>query len=103
MKGFAVVLALLPLAASAATITVSTTADNLTSGDGKCTLREAIANVNAVAETSAGDCAPGSGGDVITFAIAMPARIRLAHGPLIIQHDLRIVNSTPAMLHVDGD
>lgn len=54
MKGFALVLVLLPLAASAATITVNTTGDNTIAGDGRCTLREAIANVNAAAETTGG-------------------------------------------------
>jgi len=87
----------------AATITVDTTADNTTGGDGRCTLREAVVNVNAAAEMSGGDCAAGSGGDVIKFVIAMPARIRLTRGPLVIQRDLSIVNRAPGLLHVDGD
>ena len=71
MKGLALVMALLPLAASAATITVNTSADNLTSADGSCTLREAIANVNAAADTSDGDCSAGTGtGDTVEFNVA---------------------------------
>ncbi len=53
--------------AYAATITVNTTADNLTAGDGKCTLREAIRNANADADTTSGDCPAGSGVDQINL------------------------------------
>jgi len=49
------------------TITVNTLLDNTTSGDGWCTLREAITNANANSDTTGGDCAAGSGADTITF------------------------------------
>jgi CSLREA domain-containing protein len=52
-----------------ATITVNSTDDTATSGDGRCTLREAILNANADADTSGGDCAAGSGLDDIAFSI----------------------------------
>lgn len=59
---------LLPLTASALTLTVINPGDTIAAGDG-CTLREAIiaANTNAVS----GDCGPGAAGsDTINFAIA---------------------------------
>ncbi|NNE35438.1 MAG: hypothetical protein HKN13_09385, partial [Rhodothermales bacterium] len=56
---------------SAALIRVDTAADNLTSGDGACTLREAITNANANSDSTGGDCAAGSnsGADTIEFQI----------------------------------
>ena len=71
---FLVTLVLPLAAASAATLTVNTTVDNTTPGDGRCTLREAIANVNAAADTTSGDCAAGTGaGDTINFNLPSPA------------------------------
>jgi len=50
-------------------IVVNTNADNVTPGDGFCTLREAINNVNALGETTGGDCSAADGvDDTITFA-----------------------------------
>ncbi len=54
---------------AASTITVNSSADNLTSGNGLCTLREAITNANNNADSTSGDCAAGSGTDVIEFDI----------------------------------
>ena len=52
-------------------ITVYNTSDPAsTSGNGFCTLREAIDNANARSDTSGGDCAPGTGADEIQFAVA---------------------------------
>ena len=45
--------------AFAADITVNSTADNTIAGDGFCTLREAVNNANANADTTAGDCPAG--------------------------------------------
>jgi len=53
--------------AYAATITVNSTADNLTASDGNCTLREAIRNANSNSDTTSGDCTAGSGADIITL------------------------------------
>ena len=53
--------------AYAAAITVNSTADNVTAGDTFCTLREAIANFNAVVDTTGGDCATRTGNDIITL------------------------------------
>jgi hypothetical protein len=105
MKGFALVLALLPLAASAAMITVNTAHDNTRTGDGRCTLREAIANVNAAADTTGGDCVAGSGtGDTITFSLTLPATVRLTPrlGELAVTQDLTIVGPASGVLAIDG-
>ena len=53
----------------AATITVDSTADNLTAGDGDCTLREATTNANGDTEGTGGDCTGGSGIDTIEFDV----------------------------------
>lgn len=55
---------------AASTITVNSTADNLTAGDGNCTLREAMTNSNADSDSTSGDCTAGSGDDTIAFNIA---------------------------------
>lgn len=60
--------ALLGGQASAATIVVNSTADNLTAGDSLCTLREALANANADSDTTGGDCIAGAGADIISLA-----------------------------------
>ncbi|MCB8945133.1 MAG: hypothetical protein H6658_15410 [Ardenticatenaceae bacterium] len=57
--------------AHAATINVNSTADNLTAGDGSCTLREALRNANGDSDSTAGDCTAGSGTDTITFASSL--------------------------------
>jgi CSLREA domain-containing protein len=89
--------------ATAATITVNTTADNLTGADGWCTLREAIANVNAATDTTAGDCASGTGaGDTLTFNLKLPAKIKLVLGELVVQHDVDISGPTAGLLRVNG-
>ena len=76
--------------ARAATITVNSTADNLTAGDGKCTLREAIGNVGLTGfDSTGGDCAAGSGGDTIVFDLALPATITLTTSTTLF-----ILNST---------
>lgn len=52
----------------AAIITVDNTGDVAVT-DGNCTLREAINNANANADTTGGDCAAGTGVDSITFSL----------------------------------
>lgn len=59
----------LALTAPQSVITVNSNLDNVTAGNGLCTLREAITNANANSETTAGDCAAGAGLDTIAFAI----------------------------------
>lgn len=65
--------------AFAADITVNTTADNTIPGDGFCTLREAVNNANANADTTSGDCPAGD--YLPTDRIYLPAgRYRLHTG-----------------------
>lgn len=61
------VLLALPQPAAAASITVNTTADTVTT-DGQCSLREALTNALNNAATYP-DCAAGSGDDTITFTV----------------------------------
>ena len=77
-------------------IIVNYTADNSTSSDGWCTLREAINNANTDSDTTSGDCTAGSGYDNIVFAGSA--------GPL----DITLTSSLPdivdnAGLTIDGD
>jgi CSLREA domain-containing protein len=86
----AIILAPLPL--PAATLTVNSTADAVAAGDGNCTLREAVTNVNAIGDTSGGDCTPGAGslgGDTIVLAPA--ATYNLTLGELTVS---RVVTVT---------
>jgi len=53
------------------TITVNTISDKSTSGDGLCSLREAIDNANSIGiDTTGGDCVVGTGTDTITFSVS---------------------------------
>ena len=91
--------------ARAATITVNSTADNLTAGDGKCTLREAIGNVGLTGfDSTGGDCAAGSGGDTIVFDLALPATITLTTSTtLFILNSTTISGPTDGTLAIDGN
>ena len=60
----------LTAAAQAATISVNTSADVVSSGNGECSLREALNNANADLDTTGGDCAGGTGADTIVFTLA---------------------------------
>ena len=51
--------------AQGATITVNSTAGDVTGADGNCTLREAINNAESDSDTTGGDCPAGSGADTI--------------------------------------
>ena len=55
--------------AHAATITVTTTADELNT-NGQCSLREAITNANANSQAGSTDCSAGTGNDTITFGVS---------------------------------
>src|SRR5258708_24502495 len=50
-------------------ITVNTLSDASTSGDGLCSLREAINNANSASDTADGDCAAGTRTDTIDFSV----------------------------------
>ena len=93
-----------PSPALAATITVTTTVDNL-ANDGSCSIREAIINANNDAATWV-DCAAGAGADVInlpagtiTFAIANPG---LDSDQVSAKGDLDILTSMTINGHASG-
>ena len=69
IAGTALLLALAH-ASQAATITVNTNIARLIPGDQKCSLVEAILNANADSDVSGGDCAAGSGPDIIVLPSA---------------------------------
>lgn len=82
-------------AAGAATIEVNSTAD-VVADDGRCTLREAILAANGDAASGAfdGECAAGSGPDVIAFAIP-------GDGPHVIEPNPRLPDVESEVL-IDG-
>jgi CSLREA domain-containing protein len=79
-----------PLPARAAGIAVTTLADN-TTADGQCSLREAITNANANAQTFA-DCAAGTGADTISFSVS---------GTIVLGAELPLIGDA-AGLTIDG-
>jgi CSLREA domain-containing protein len=87
------------LQAAAGPIIVNTTLDETTSGDGLCSLREAINNANAKADTTSGDCIAGTGTDAINFSVS--GTITLGSGLPAIQNTLTI-DGTGQAITVDG-
>jgi hypothetical protein len=91
-----VMLSTTSLHATSNIITVNNLTDPAsTSGNGFCTLREAIDNANASSDTSGGDCAAGTGTDTIRFSLS--GTITLAQGTLPA-----IANTSPGSLTIDG-
>jgi hypothetical protein len=86
-------------AAGGNTITVTSLADPGTTGDGLCSLREAISNANAKADTTNGDCVAGTGTDTIVFSLS--GTIALASGLPSIQHTIEI-DGTGQTITIDG-
>ncbi len=86
-------------AAGGNTITVNSLLDPGTTGDHLCGLREAIANANAKADTSSGDCAAGTGNDTIVFSVS--GTIALASGLPSIQNTVEI-DGTGQTIAIDG-
>jgi len=83
------------------TISVDTAADDATGGDGDCTLREAIHNANANADTTGGDCAAGTGVDSIAFNIGglgSPATIPLGTALPVVSDPVMIDGMTQGCL-----
>jgi len=89
-------------AAAAAGIVVTTLADTA-ADDGLCSLREAIdaANGNAASGASAGECAAGSGADVITFDVA--GTITLAASLPALSGDLTLDGGRAITIDGDGN
>lgn len=94
--------ALLGGPAYAATIVVNSNADNLTGGDGLCTLREAVANANANGDTTGGDCVAGAGSDIISLA-GRSGTITLGGAHLRLTDSTDIQGPGPATLTISGN
>src|ERR1700693_2187694 len=83
------------LNASVNTITVNDITDPVsTSGNGFCTLREALDNAGSPGvDTTAGDCAVGTGTDTIVFTVT---------GEIALASALPAINNSPGSLTIDG-
>jgi outer membrane protein assembly factor BamB len=81
-------------------IIVNTISDEITPGDGLCSLREAISNANSPrVDTTGGDCRVGFGKDTITFSVS--GTIALGSTLPAIQNTLTIDGSGQT-ISVDG-
>ncbi len=107
LVAFSLLLFLLPLVpaapvAAAATITVNDTGDTTTAGDGRCTLREALNNVNLPGQTTGGDCAAGTGtGDTIAFQAGLGTITVTGTLPLVTK-PLTIAGNGPGSTVITG-
>ena len=72
----------IPGNAMAATIVVNSLADTVVSGDGVCTLREAVLNAERDNRSGSTDCAAGNGADTITFSLSGTIRLEAGLGSL---------------------
>ena len=90
------------VASAAATITVTTTNDS-TATDGQCSLREAITNANANADTTGGDCVAGTGGADTIDVSSVIGVITLGSNLPTITDDLTVGGSDPANLTIDSN
>ena len=73
----------------AATLTVNSLADGAPANDGQCTLREAILNANADAQSGSTDCASGSGSDAIRVGVS--GTVQLSEALPNLSSDMQIV------------
>jgi CSLREA domain-containing protein len=80
------------LPAFATTIIVNTELDETISGDGLCSLREAINNANGKTDTTGGDCNSGTGNDTIAILL-LGKEIDLGSSLPTIENTLTIVGS----------
>src|SRR5260370_36675598 len=89
------------LRATSNIITVNNTTDPAsTSGNGFCTLREAIDNANAASDTWGGDCTAGTGTDTINFSVS--GTIALVQGTLPSIANALTIDGTGETITVDG-
>lgn len=88
-----------PNLTAAATIIVNALSDSNASGDGLCSLREAITNANAKSDTTTGDCVAGTGDDTIVFNVS--GQITLG-GPLPAITNTLTIDGTGQALTVYG-
>jgi CSLREA domain-containing protein len=86
---------------------VNSTADELTPGDGQCTLREAIINTNTDSDTTDGDCPAGSGADEIVlqagnYFLGIEGSEGAGAGDLNVTDDLTINGSLTGLTVIDA-
>jgi uncharacterized repeat protein (TIGR01451 family)/CSLREA domain-containing protein len=96
-----ILLAFVSTPAIAAIIDVNSLADNDVSGDGSCTLREAMVNADDDAELSGGDCLAGAGNDAIVFSTG-PGTIELDSGLPFVKTDMSINGPVAGNMVVRG-
>jgi CSLREA domain-containing protein len=82
--------------AQANSLTVNTTADISSPGDGLCSLRDAIQNANTDLDLSGGDCSAGSGADTITFSVT--GIISLTQVPATPTHALPTITTNITLI-----
>lgn len=87
---------------AATTISVNTTSDEAAT-DGKCSLREAINNANANADTTGGDCAAGTPGADTVDLSALSGAIMLTGNLPTITDDLTISGPGAGVLTVNAN
>ena len=87
----------------AAGITVNSLADTTVGGDGQCTLREALNNVNDATDTTTGDCRAGTGtGDTISFGVTGTITLTASNGTLMLTRNATIQGPGASSLVLDG-
>ena len=92
-------------------IVVNSTADNLTAGDGNCTLREAIRNANAGSDLTSGDCDCGTtitfdastNGTPIVLNLTGAGEDNAATGDLDIREAISIMGNGQGQTIIDGN
>jgi hypothetical protein len=87
-----------PAGALAATLVVNSTSNTTVDADGNCTVREAVLNANADADTTTGDCLPGSGADVIEI----PAGTYLLSAALSVTDDVTLHGAGAEVTQLDA-
>lgn len=99
---FAITLLTVP-SSYAASILVNSSVDNLTRGDGQCTLREAIHNANEGSDTTNGDCLAGdTQNNEINLTQLNEKEVFLTQGPLEISGHMTLTGSDVDMLILNG-
>ncbi len=86
---------------AAGTISVNSLLDTSVSGDGECTLREAIANADSDSQSNSIDCAAGQGVDDIQ--IVSSGMLQLLQGDLVINSSMRIRNVSGSEVTISGN
>jgi CSLREA domain-containing protein len=90
------------LSAATGTIIVNTLSDESTPGDALCSLREAINNANAKADTTMNDCTAGTGTDTIVFSVSGTIKLTVASALPAVMNTVVIDGSGQTIAIDDG-